>query len=455
MLQKSNTPPRLTCSATLAVDNAHQDSLTYWEFSLGRGLLPSTKMKNFKEFYMQKKIIALAVVAAAISVPAFADSSFYGILDGAIVNMSHTGQKSNTLAVSGGLATSRFGLNASEDLGGGMKAIVNLEYALDGQSNTGIGTVNTATNSGTIARQQLLGLTGDFGTVATGYLQTAGNDFGKKFDPTAGSAVSPLQNATKGAGLLIGTVAGATRAQRALAYISPNMSGLTVALNYSTALSGLGDVGLSNNATTTAASTCGAGYVLSANVCIPTAGGTVVAATPGATKGVSTVNTTATLLSATYDAGPLSVGGVYASTSAPDSTTNKKEYALGGSYDLGMAKLFATYQSMHVDAAAAPASNNVKVYSLSGVMPVGPGAVALTYAHAADATNTAGDKDGSGYTGAYLYSMSKTATVYVAYSHMNSNKSGAFSVDNSALGGGDTINSASSNLFALGLSKKF
>ncbi len=55
------------------------------------------------------------------------------------------------------------------------------------------------------ARQQMLAVAGDFGTVATGYLQTTGYDWPVKFDPTAGSLVSPLQSMTKGANFLIGS----------------------------------------------------------------------------------------------------------------------------------------------------------------------------------------------------------------------------------------------------------
>lgn len=63
---------------------------------------------------MQKKIIALAVVAV-FSTPAFADVTPYGIIDGAIVNVSATGQKSDLLALSGGASGSRIGAKVTED----------------------------------------------------------------------------------------------------------------------------------------------------------------------------------------------------------------------------------------------------------------------------------------------------------------------------------------------------
>jgi len=82
---------------------------------------------------MQKKLIALAVVAA-FSAPAFADVTAYGVIDAAVVNVSASGEKSDMQAISGGLATSRFGVKSVEDLNNGMKAVVVLEYGLNTKS---------------------------------------------------------------------------------------------------------------------------------------------------------------------------------------------------------------------------------------------------------------------------------------------------------------------------------
>jgi len=375
---------------------------------------------------MKKSLIALAVVGA-FSAPAFADPTFYGVLDGAVAALSNSGQQSQTLAVSGGLAESRLGLKGSEDVGDGMKVIYNLEYGLDLQTNS---TIGTAAVGGHTARQQLLGLTGGFGTVATGYLQTTAYDFAVKFDPTANSLVSPVQNLTSGLNsqFLIGANAGASRAQRAVAYISPNMEGFTVAVNYATALAGIG------------------------NLTQPSGG--------------PAVNNSATLVGAYYDQGPLSIGGVYTSVSSPAAATafgsiaDEREYALGASYDFGMAKLLGSYQATHNDGAG-NIGNTDKLWSLSGVIPAGPGAAVLSYANAKIDQDTNGGHDGNSYTAAYLYGFSKTTTLYGAYSRVNNSTPNAgspvgslFSVANSAIAGGENFG-ASSNLFAIGLSKKF
>jgi len=363
---------------------------------------------------MQKKIIALAITAA-FSAPAFAaDTTVYGIIDAAVVNISATGVKGGTAVASSGLATSRVGIKAAEDLSSGMKASVVLEYGYDSEVATGVGTGSAANVS---TRQKMLALSGDFGTVATGYLQTTGFDF-SRFDPTAGSLVTPLGNLTKGGGFLIGNVAGLNRAPRALAYISPDMSGLTVALNYSMdTASGLGDV---NTAESSAA-----------------------------------VKGTAYLASANYAAGPMAAAFVYASSTAAINAAGvggakTTEWSIGGSYNLEMAKVFATYQTNKVDGA----NDSNKVLSISATMPVtAAGTAVVTYAKAT-MTAAGTDKDGSGLTLAWLQAMSKTTTAYAALSTMGQGATqNKFSVAGNAVT--NVTAGEGSRMIAVGLSKKF
>lgn len=364
---------------------------------------------------MQKKLIALAI-AAAFSAPAFADVTVYGLVDVTVANMKGDGQQSDTQLISGGLSTSRVGLKSAEDLGNGMKAIINVEYKIDAGASTFSGT-----SSGVTARQQMLALAGDFGTVAGGYLQTTAWDFQNSYDPTSGSTVSPLGNATKGAGMLIGSVAAAARAQHALAYISPSMSGVTVAVNYSTNLTdGVGQWGTLS----------------------------------GATSGQ---DTKAMLASVNYAGGPVGAGLVYAKTSTNNAVDNHvAEWALGGSYDFGVAKIFATYQSSTPTAAGVSGSAN-KAESISATIPAGPGAVALSYAKAKMADVAGVTTPGAtGETVAYLWTLSPMDTVYFAYTKESNDTGGrAFSVDNNAIAGATLTAGGTSTLIAAGYRKKF
>jgi predicted porin len=377
---------------------------------------------------MQKKLIALAV-AAVISAPAFADVTPYGIIDGGVANISGDGQKSQLAALSGGASTSRLGVKVTEDLGNGLTAVGVLEYGLDTETNqtaaptittttgttagTTTGGVGAASTSSAVsnlaARQQMLALAGSFGTVATGYLQTTGYDFQGKFDPLAGSSASPLQSMNQS--LLIGTAAAGARAQRALAYISPEVvPGLSFAVNYSTAFSGLGNVRVANTA--------------------------------------ADANITAALASANYAAGPLAVSVVYAGVNYPTSA-NSNEIAAGASFDFGAAKLLGTYQR---NTGAVGAVDTAM--SVSGVVPLGADAVAVSYAKRGTEVANAG---GSGYTVGYLHTLSKTTTVYAAYEAVtNESAVRSYSVDNNLLSSGTTLSlGGKSSLIGFGMRKKF
>lgn len=353
---------------------------------------------------MQKKIIALAV-AAAFSVPAFADVTANGIVDAAVINASGAGQKSDFIAYSGGLSTSRLSVTATEALDNGWTAIANVEYGIDTQDN----------GSALTARKKMLAVAGDFGTVATGYLQTTGYDLSVKFDPTAGSAVSPLQNVTKGALFVMGTVAEGARGERAVAYISPKLAdAVTVAVNYSTSL----------------------------QAAAPLAGNNL-----GNLTQTTDNKVTAFLASANYEQGPLAVGGAYATVTAAGSEA-AKEYMFGASYDAGMAKLFGTFQSRALNAGATD-----KAYSLSAVAPVGAGAVVASFA--ANKMEAA-SSSASSLTLAYLQNLSKTVTAYAAYSSVSQDSgTRTYTVASGALSAASLDLGGSSSLLAVGLRKKF
>lgn len=361
---------------------------------------------------MQKKIIALAV-AAAFSTPAFADVGFYGLVDAAVASVSASGTKGDFIATSGAASQSRLGVKATEDIGNGLTAVAVLEYGLDSQTVE----ASTDTANNFTARQKMLAVAGDFGTVATGYLQTAAYDFLAKYDPIYGSGSSAHSIAAKG--FLVGSVA--QRAQRAVAYISPNINGLVLAANYSTAI--------------------GAN-----NLAIPSATNTGL-------------KTTAYILSANYAVDALSVGAVYAATS--NASTNNigagtpvtnKEYALGASYDLGVAKVMGTYQS---DTATTAGVSGKAETVLSGavVVPVATGAIAAMYAKNSKAAGSAAS--GAAFTAGYLHTFTKSTTGYVVFSQVtNGSASTAYSVSGNALAGAITAG-GSSTLVGVGLRKKF
>lgn len=125
------------------------------------------------------KKIAFALAATALCGTAAAQSSvtLYGLIDDAVEYRTHaaaTGSK--LLMTTGGMNTSRFGLRGAEDLGGGLKAVFQLEnefYADNGGTPAGL----------IFGRQANVGLEGSFGRVVAGRSYTTAYDFMLPLDP--------------------------------------------------------------------------------------------------------------------------------------------------------------------------------------------------------------------------------------------------------------------------------
>ena len=114
---------------------------------------------------MSKKIgILIALAAAGLSEAAQAQSSvtLYGVADDGITYTNNQGGHANYQTFSGGLGGSKFGLLGSEDLGGGTKAIFQLESGYD--LNSG----KLGYNQRLWGRQAFVGLSGDYGSVRLG-----------------------------------------------------------------------------------------------------------------------------------------------------------------------------------------------------------------------------------------------------------------------------------------------
>lgn len=147
---------------------------------------------------MKQSAFALAVLAAPFLVPsALAQDSVqvYGRLDAGVELLNHAGPEDGTMVrvVSGGKNTSRWGIRGGEDLGGGLKALFNLEgeVALDSGDTEGP----------LFKRQAWVGLEGKLGRVVIGRSFTTTYDLVIRFDPmgfaphyswaTTGSATGP------------------------------------------------------------------------------------------------------------------------------------------------------------------------------------------------------------------------------------------------------------------------
>jgi predicted porin len=329
---------------------------------------------------MQKKLIAIAIVAAAAAAPTFAQVTVYGVADAYWSSWKTTDNDRYYAVNSAGLSGSRIGFKAVEDLGNGTSALAVIEYGFSMDDGNRV----AGTDSGLAARQKLVGLTGGWGTAVAGYAQTAGYDFACAATPFAGSALDPIKNVSSGVLLTCGN---SGRAGNALAYISPNFGGFTFAYNHSRVTEGAGAVAKKDD--------------VSAN-----------------------------LLAATYSGGPVTVNAVYAKISDDDQiamatvgggTNGKaiKELGIRGSFNFGFASLFASYQNKDRDGI----DNKDNTMTFGAAIPVGPaGTVAVDYARSTlkESDTITPDKNKvDAFAVAYLHSLSKRTTAYVGYTRIS------------------------------------
>ena len=343
---------------------------------------------------MQKKLIALAV-AGLVSGAAFAQSNVtvYGIVDAGFVNSSGdrsgTNQGSaNYSGIDSGIwAGSRIGFKGEEGLGNGLKAIFTLEYYIAPDINSGLGSATDPDGAGATtssSRQTFVGLnSAKLGTVALGRQYAPGYAFSVRNDPQGGATISALSTVnTAGANSI--SAGSRARINNAVTYASPNWSGFTA-----NAIYGYGESGGST------------------------------------TNGVSQGNNGFWGAGLNYANGPLNLDVVYQSrqgitgaliTSSAATQDSVNEWALGGTYDFKVVKLYATYldQNDNNGTSAQEASN--RVWSIGASAPVFTnGKVSLGYADVSWDRSGAGSS--SSWSLAYQHSLSKRTTLYTAYTY--------------------------------------
>lgn len=295
---------------------------------------------------MKKSLIALAVLAASGAAMAQSSVTLYGIADVWVGSTkSGVNAKSVTQMGSGGFNGSRYGFKGSEDLGGGLKAVFKLEQGFD--ISTG------GANPGAFNRQAFVGLEGGFGSLTLGNVWSAMDDvIGAGNGAFDTGAFSPLYSMS---GSVHNTYQ--DRPRNAIKYSSPSFGGLTAAVVY----------GLDENA--------------------------------AVKKDIVDFNVA-------YGAGPVGVSLAYQVQNDTVGTTNTELMLLNGSYDLGVAKLLATYGQVKTGAAKS------RDYQFGVDVPLSS-ALSLSGSFAQTKDNAAlGDGKRTGYGIAAKYSLSKRTFTY-------------------------------------------
>ena len=299
---------------------------------------------------MKKSLIALAVMAVSGAAMAQSSVTLYGIVDlwagkasvkdgtGAkVANTTPGGTVYNTAVLdSGGVAGSRWGMKGSEDLGGGLKAVFKIESGFDASTGTGSSGPN---------RQSYLGLEGGFGTVTFGNVWSAMDDVVGASNSGFDSKLSASQNVLK-----VNADYG-DAPKNAFKYVSPSFGGFSGGFSYSL-------------------------------------------------DEKTTAKKNQTDFSLSYGAGPIAANFAYEVKGDEVGTDDMKLTALNGSYDLGVAKLLASYGQEKV------ASKKSTDFQIGANVPLSS-ALTLSAGYAQSKDNAAaGDQKRTGFGLAAAYSLS-------------------------------------------------
>lgn len=324
---------------------------------------------------MKKSLLTLALLAAT---GAYAQSvTLYGVADVAYnndVKKSSAGVKTETNdVITNGLSTSRLGFKGDREIGSGLKANFVMEFEVDPSADSGI----AKTRVGTV------GLSGGFGNVTFGRRNTLVKDIENSFDANDGPTAAGY----------LGDNARESRRNDVITYTTTVFSGLSadVQVGFGATVketSAAGVVSTTNDGKTGDSTSLGLNYVNG----------------PVAVKfGTETVKN----FSKKVDVAGTSVA-------VPATTADRKNDALGVSYDLGVAKLYFVNTRMKQGTEAAKVTfdtNNIGVRVPLGQFTFNAGisdGKALLPGQAVKA-------DMSGVQLSVWYALNKDTTVYGVY----------------------------------------
>jgi predicted porin len=337
---------------------------------------------------MNKKLLTVAV-AAILAAPTavLADVTVYGRLHMSADYTDSTstptrpGSKTN-LGVSSN--SSRLGFKGSEDVGGGLKTVWQMESTIDVDGDSASSLAN---------RNTYLGLAGGFGTFLMGRHDTPFKMFSRSLDPFT-DTIADTRQLLGQSGAFDGGVGFDLRAPNVIAYITPDFSGFNAVLAYVT--------GAAKN-----------------------------------TQGADNNKLGAFSFNTTYKNGPIYAGFAYENHSknivGTTGRNNPSAWRLGGSYAFGPAKIGAMYEQLS-DVDSSTANLKRSGSTLFGTYTFGMETVKLAYTQVGKWKNNAGSLSNSQASLVALgvdHQLSKRTTAYAQYTGLN-NKSSA----NYSLGGG-------------------
>lgn len=360
---------------------------------------------------MNKSLIALAVAGVCASSAAMAAVDFYGQAN---VSYDVINNDANRDSMGVGSNASRFGLKGSEDLGGGLAAIWQIENQIAIGSGLG-GTENPGSQTQLAFRDTFAGLkSSSLGTLRLG-----------RFD-------TPYKMATRGMDMFHNTIADNrslmglghdVRASNSVGYNSLNYAGFSVAAQY------FGDQG---------------GTAPGFNTPVFGTANTLF----NTNEGVS--------VAAMYDSGPFYATAAYQSVSNGLSNTNisTDAWKLGLGYSVAAFAINGVYEK--IDPRTGP--GGARAWYLSGKYNVtSADAIKLAYANVDNHVNDAPNSGAKQYSVGYDHKMSNRTTLYALYTKLDNDSNAGYqmgwnssgtSISNGAMGN-------SPSAFSLGMKHSF
>jgi len=371
---------------------------------------------------MMKKILAVAI-ASAFAAPAFAATSnvdVYGSINLSVENVDNGVDDWNRMVTNN---NSFLGFKGSEDLGGGLKAVWQIEANIELSANGVTSSANTGTDGNIFGtRNTYIGLAGGFGTVLAGTHDTPYKLSTGSLDPFVGT-LGDYNGIFGSAGATANSNLFDLRTGNTIAYVSPNFSGFDFKAAYVMGLEAVEATG----------SDASSAYSLS---------GTYANGPLFLTAAYEKHNSVGTVLC------------IAGATCLGQGTLDRDAWKIGAGYKIGNFKLGAVYESMDGDGTLGAIEHDT--WGLNGAYTMGAMTFKASYA-------TADDLNGVVNTGADMwavgadYALSKRTMVQLTYAKMDNDSAGVWGLGQGASVGGGTNGSTGEAVsgFSLGIKHTF
>ncbi len=311
---------------------------------------------------MKKSLLALTILGA-FSGAAFAQSSVtvYGIVDLGVGSERNATQTKTSL-LSGVQSGSRLGFKGTEDLGGGMSAIFQIENGFAADTGNGLQTSTTSPNM-IFGRRATVGLTGDFGAVNLGRRNTPYFNAMDSVDPMSVGFAGNATNIFATTGI---------RMNNSVFYTTPNFNGVTAEVAY-----GFGEV-------------------------------------PGDTSASRQIGG-----SIAYVGGPVSVALAHHNVNDTTATDSAKNTVITGKYDFNVAIAHLAYAR---NTGTGTADNNDLLVGVT--LPFGAHSIMASYIRKDD--KSVANADAKQAALAYTYALSKRTNLYASYAKISNDNGATF-----------------------------